>query len=118
MRNNFMVRKLLRLPAVMELTGLSRSAIYDGMEKGEFTQNINITEHAVAWVESEVAEWIEARIAKRDEAAKARIERDEAAKVGGDAPRVRPKPSITAGKDPPRRGRPPKRRLAGSQEAA
>lgn len=54
--------KLLRLEAVREITGLSRSAIY---ADHTFPQQVKIGERAVAWVESEVIEWVNSRIDAR-----------------------------------------------------
>lgn len=54
--------RLLRLPEVQQRTGKSRSAIYRGMEYGEFPQSINIGERAVAWLETEINDWISERI--------------------------------------------------------
>jgi prophage regulatory protein len=57
--------RLLRLPAVKEITGLSRSTIY---ADPTFPQSVKIGERAVAWVEDEIKEWIAARIAEREAA--------------------------------------------------
>jgi len=55
--------KLLRLSAVKELTGLSRSAIYSDPD---FPKAVKIGARAVAWVEDEIREWIQVRIAARE----------------------------------------------------
>jgi len=55
--------KLLRLTAVKDITGLSRSSIY---ADPEFPKPVKIGPRAVAWVESEVSLWIEARMAARE----------------------------------------------------
>lgn len=55
--------KLIRLCAVKELTGLSRSAIYAA---ADFPQSVKIGPRAVAWVEAEIQDWISARIAARE----------------------------------------------------
>ena len=54
--------RLIRLPAVKEITGLSRSTIY---ADPEFPRSVKIGERAVAWVEDEIREWIDQRIAQR-----------------------------------------------------
>jgi len=54
--------RLLRLPAVCELTGLGRSMIYLLESQGSFPQRIKITERAVAWLENEIRAWIAKRI--------------------------------------------------------
>lgn len=59
-----MASALLRLPAVRQLTGLSRSEIYRQMSLGHFPAKVNVGQRAVGWVENEIAAWIEARIKK------------------------------------------------------
>lgn len=53
--------RVLRLPSVIALVGLSRSSIYDMMDKGEFPRPVRIGKRAVAWPESTVAEWLASR---------------------------------------------------------
>lgn len=57
--------RLLRLDAVKEITGLSRSTIY---ADPTFPRPVKIGERAVAWVEDEIREWVDARIAERQAA--------------------------------------------------
>lgn len=61
--NNQQKPKLLRRPAVEEMTGLKRSTIYAKMDKDEFPKPIKLGERMVAWLESDVIDWINARIA-------------------------------------------------------
>jgi prophage regulatory protein len=56
------MRKLLKLKAVCEQTGLSRSSIYLMMSKKEFPRNISIGSRAVAWSSEDIEHWIESRI--------------------------------------------------------
>ncbi|MDH0032950.1 MULTISPECIES: AlpA family transcriptional regulator [unclassified Acinetobacter] len=67
------VKKIIRLKRVIELTGLSRSTIYDRINPKSkrydtsFPKSIRLgTSHlntgAVGWIESEVQEWIQQRI--------------------------------------------------------
>ena len=56
-----MADKHLRRPAVQDLTGLSRSTIYDLMAKGAFPRPVRLTAKAVAWPESAIAEWLAQR---------------------------------------------------------
>jgi prophage regulatory protein len=51
----------LRRPAVEAATGLSRSTIYDMMDRGEFPRPIRIGRRAVAWPESTVLAWLAER---------------------------------------------------------
>lgn len=50
--------KLMRLPAVMDSVGLSRSTIYARIGTGTFPAPINIGGRAVAWRQSEIEAWI------------------------------------------------------------
>ena len=50
-----MLEKHYRRPAVEEITGLSRSSIYDLMSKGHFPKPIKISARAVAWPESAIS---------------------------------------------------------------
>ena len=56
---------ICRLPRVIRMTGLSRSAIYALMADGQFPTQVNLGPRTVGWVENEVFEWIETRIAAR-----------------------------------------------------
>lgn len=56
-----MLEKHLRLPAVKDATGLSRSTIYDLMMKGKFPQPVKLSKRAVAWPESCIKEWLSGR---------------------------------------------------------
>jgi len=61
--------KLLRLPAVSERVGLSKSGIYKGAREGWFPSPILLgSKRAVAWPESVIQSWIAARIAEADKA--------------------------------------------------
>lgn len=57
-----MSNKIIRLPDVIQKTGLSRSSIYLQMTKGSFPQSISLGDRAIGWVEEEVEQWIDARI--------------------------------------------------------
>lgn len=61
-----MVNKILRLPIVKSLTGLSRSTIYIRISKGSFPKQIDLGPRAVGWLESEILEWIDERIQDRE----------------------------------------------------
>ena len=56
-----MADKHLRRPAVQDLTGLSRSTIYDLMARGAFPRPVRLTAKAVAWPESAISEWLAQR---------------------------------------------------------
>lgn len=57
-----MVEKYMRLRDVIEVTGLSRSTIYDKMKGGTFPRPVNISARAIAWPESTIAEWLASRV--------------------------------------------------------
>jgi prophage regulatory protein len=54
--------KLLRLPQVMEMTGLRKTKIYELHAEGAFPRRIKITAHSVGWVEAEVQAWLARRV--------------------------------------------------------
>lgn len=56
-----MADKHLRRPAVQDLTGLSRSTIYDLMAKGAFPRPVRLTKKSVAWPESAIVAWLAQR---------------------------------------------------------
>lgn len=62
--------KVLRLPQVMEQTGLARSTIYKLMDAGDFPRPIPLMQRCVGWLESEVVDWLNTRISMRDAASK------------------------------------------------
>lgn len=50
--------RLLRLPAVIEITGLKKSSIYIGAKKGTFPKPVKLGSRAVAWRSAEIEKWI------------------------------------------------------------
>lgn len=57
-----MTHAILRLPAVKNRTGLSRSTIYLRVAEGTFPKAISLGGRAVGWLACEIDEWIERRI--------------------------------------------------------
>jgi prophage regulatory protein len=53
--------QLLRRPDVEQLTGLRRSTMYRLIAEGRFPAAVRLTERAVAWRASEVAQWVASR---------------------------------------------------------
>jgi prophage regulatory protein len=53
---------ILRLPAVMARTGLSRSTVYLRISQDTFPLAVTLGGRAVGWIESEIEEWIKQRI--------------------------------------------------------
>ena len=63
-KNEFtMMQSILRLPAVKNRTGLSRSTIYFRISQGMFPKPVNLGGRAVGWLDSEIQEWVERQIA-------------------------------------------------------
>jgi prophage regulatory protein len=54
------VAVLLRLPAAMHVTGLSRSTLYRLIADKRFPRPVRLGPRAVAWLRSEVDAWSEA----------------------------------------------------------
>lgn len=62
-------RTFLRIAAVCEATGLSRSTLYERVAAGTFPKQFRISPRCTAWDEAEVLAWQAQRIAERDQAA-------------------------------------------------
>ncbi len=58
---------IVRRKEVESRTGLSRSAIYERIQSGDFPRPVNLGAKAVGWVEAEVEDWIAQRVAARDQ---------------------------------------------------
>jgi len=56
-----MTERLLRLPDVMEATGLSKSTLYDLQRTGRFPQARRISPRCVAWNSAAIQAWINSR---------------------------------------------------------
>lgn len=62
--------KILRLSQVLELTGLSKSSVYDMLDQksprhdSNFPKGVKLSERSVGWVEHEIQEWIKLKITK------------------------------------------------------
>jgi prophage regulatory protein len=54
---------LMRRPEVERATGLSRSALYAAIGRGEFPKPVPLMGRSVAWSAQSVAAWIAGRIA-------------------------------------------------------
>ena len=52
-----MIKRIYRLPDVMNLTGLSRSSIYLRISTNEFPKPIKIGLRAVGWTEDSIITW-------------------------------------------------------------
>ncbi|MEG9438510.1 AlpA family transcriptional regulator [Edaphobacter sp. HDX4] len=59
-------KKFLRLPTIIETTGLSRSTIYRKLDDGNFPRPVRLGPKSVAWIESEVQDWMDQLASSRD----------------------------------------------------
>lgn len=59
-----MKHKLLRMPQVLKLTGLSRSTIYNLLETNNFPRPIRLGKRAIAWTEEQIEQWLIGQIVK------------------------------------------------------
>ena len=54
---------IYRLPAVCEVTGLSKATIYRLVNKGEFPARVKLSPRCVGWRVADIEAWLEARMA-------------------------------------------------------
>ena len=54
--------QFIRRKEVEELTGLSRTAIYDRMREGRFPKSVPLSPKTIRWVRGEIIKWIEEQI--------------------------------------------------------
>lgn len=59
--NEYPQGQLLRLPKVIQRTGLARSTIYQMMSAGLFPTPVRLSKRAVAWPDTVIDKWIETR---------------------------------------------------------
>jgi prophage regulatory protein len=50
--------RILRLPAVLDRTGLSRSTLYRKVDQGTFPRQIKLSERCAGWRESAIDAWL------------------------------------------------------------
>ncbi|WP_188053637.1 helix-turn-helix transcriptional regulator [Sphingosinithalassobacter sp. CS137] len=50
--------RILRLKAVLDRTGLSRSTMYRKMQEGSFPSSIQISDRCIGWRQSAVEAWM------------------------------------------------------------
>lgn len=60
-----MTRQILRLPEVINRTGIPRSTLYAKVAEGQFPIPIKLSQRSVGWSTAAIDSWIEERIAKR-----------------------------------------------------
>lgn len=64
-----MIKKIYRLPDVMNMTGLSRSSIYLRVSTDEFPKPVKIGRRAVGWPEESIIAWQAKMMEAQDESA-------------------------------------------------
>ena len=62
--------RILRLPQVLNVTGLGKTKIYELQSQGRFPMRVQITSHSVGWIEQEVQAWLVNRVATRSPVAR------------------------------------------------
>ena len=64
-----MIKKIYRLPDVMNMTGLSRSSIYLRVSTNEFPKPVKISPRAIGWPEESIIAWQAKMMEAQDESA-------------------------------------------------
>lgn len=64
-----MIKKIYRLPDVINMTGLSRSSIYLRVSTDEFPKPVKIGRRAVGWPEESIIAWQAKLMEAQDESA-------------------------------------------------
>jgi prophage regulatory protein len=59
------VKRILRLPEVVEVTGKKRSTIYADVKAGRFPRPVPLGARARGWLAEEIEQWIRERAALR-----------------------------------------------------
>ena len=54
-------RRVVRIKEVLEITGLSKSVVYDMVSRNEFPRPVRISHRAVAWHQADIEEWLDSR---------------------------------------------------------
>jgi prophage regulatory protein len=62
------VDRILRLPAVLNRTGLSRSTLYRKMQEGTFPKQIALSARCAGWRESSISAWMRSPMTFRADA--------------------------------------------------
>jgi prophage regulatory protein len=60
------MRRIMRLPKVIDATGEGRATIYEKIKQGKFPRPVKLGVKSVGWVEDEIAAYNDERIAERD----------------------------------------------------
>lgn len=68
MESKYTGEVLLRLPEVLEVTGLSRTQLYGLVDRRDFPRPIKLSGRTIAWPGSAVDGWVRGRIREADNA--------------------------------------------------
>lgn len=55
------IQRILRLPAVLQATGLARSTVYRMMAEHTFPASVKLAKRAVGWRHDDVRQWTNGR---------------------------------------------------------
>ena len=58
------MHKIIRLPEVINVTGLARSTVYKKVADKSFPSPISLGSKSVGWLEANVQDWIQQQIAR------------------------------------------------------
>ena len=61
------INRILKLPEVIQVTGLARSTIYLWMKDKKFPTHIKLGERSVGWLEEDIQGWLDQRISESRE---------------------------------------------------
>ena len=56
---------IYRLPAVLEITGLSKATIYRLINSGDFPPKVQLSPRCVGWRVADIEAWLAARVGAR-----------------------------------------------------
>ena len=62
--------QLIRLAVVLEITGLSKTGLYEAVKAASFPKQVKINRRSSTWVKSEVLDWVQSKIEAREEVSK------------------------------------------------
>ena len=62
--------QLIRLSVVIEITGLSKTGIYEAIKAGDFPGQVKINSRSSAWVRQEILDWVQSKIEARSQEVK------------------------------------------------
>lgn len=64
MSPDFIHHKFLRLPQVLDITGVSSTTLWRWEKAGRFPKRVHIGPNTVAWLESDILSWMESHVQK------------------------------------------------------